>query len=400
MGISTVCREEQHPYCHVTFYASSSIPVPPTLVLVLAIPTALLIPIAFSRFLKISRSNLGVAGLFLPRVLAPALVGGTVFWLMEWADSASIFGGDWSYILRIARTWIARISFVWIILIGGGGWRSMPLCMRFELEEGKKMNVIGFANAFGSGYLLFWSIFLSLVFATTQITGQVTLGLFCVALVAFLEIVDTVRDVKDMETVLNSSKPSALMDPGANKPLDNTTVVRFAEVVPIALLGLLGFYATGHQSTISSIQWKSGFILTPTVSYPFSPLTVALNTFGPLFLAGLAVPLLALWNREPHLPPDFVPDKDSKIALDVKVQGESVVAALGIMSYYACLLFGTAVSAAILRRHLMVWKVFAPRFMAGAVGVLVVDVAALLGVAVGVRHVGGKVNQYLKGAFA
>ena len=35
----------------------------------------------------------------------------------------------------------------------------------------------------------------------------------------------------------------------------------------------------------------------------------------------------------------------------------------------------------------MVWKIFAPRFMAAAAGMIVVDLAVLLGIAVGIERV-------------
>jgi phosphatidylinositol glycan class O len=47
----------------------------------------------------------------------------------------------------------------------------------------------------------------------------------------------------------------------------------------------------------------------------------------------------------------------------------------------------------------MVWKVFAPRFMAAAVGTLAVDIAVLLGVGIGVERVGKQVNKTLVAAF-
>lgn len=404
MSISTVCREEQQPYCHVTFYSSSSLPTPPLTVLVLALPTALCIPVAFKRVLQISRSHLGLAQVFLPSILTPTLVGGAAYWLMEWADSAGVLGEEWAMILRIGRTWMARLAFAFILLVGGGLWWSIPLCLQLEKEESKnpkvqaQLKIIGFANAFGSSYLLFWSIFFGVVYITTQLTGQVILGLGAVALVSFLEVIDSVRDVQELEDAFASAKPSLLLDPSVNEGT-RSPVLRFSEIVPIALLGLVAFYGTGHQSTIPSIQWKSAFLLTPTVTYPFSPVTVVLNSFGPLFLAGLAAPLLALWNRSPHPAPSVSATENTAPQLDVKIKGEATLSALGMMMYFATLLFGTAVSAAVLRRHLMVWKVFAPRFMAGVVGVLVVDVAVLVGVGIGVARVGDKVNFMFRSAF-
>ncbi|KAJ7089362.1 hypothetical protein B0H15DRAFT_908228 [Mycena belliarum] len=398
VSTSTVCREEQQPYCHVTFYESSS-PSAPLPVLYLAVPTALSLPWVLRRFLKISRSHLGLAKFFLPGILMPTLVAGAGYWLLEWADSAAILDGEWTPILRIARTWLVRASFFFVLVGGGSLWWAVPLCLDIEspppkLGEKRQVTVVGYANAFGSSYLLFWTIFFAVVYATSQLTGQLVLALTAVALVAYLEIVDSVRDVRMLEA-LAASSPSALLNletPSRSPP------IRFADVVPVALLGLHAFYGTGHQSTISSIQWKSAFLLTSTVDFTLSALTVTLNSFGPLFLAGLAVPLLALWNRSPlGVGPPAAETPQARRKTDTQVQGESVVAGLGVMAYYAVLLLGTAVSAAILRRHLMVWKVFAPRFMAAVVELVVIDAAVLLGFGVGVQRVGDRVSHMFRG---
>lgn len=400
MSISTVCREEQQPYCHVTFYASSSLPSPPLPILLLAVPTALCLPWAIKKFLSISRSDMGVAKTFLPWVLRPALLAGSGYWVMEWADSTGLAGKEWTTTLRAGRTGLARLAFGSALLVGATLWWLVPLCLDIIVDDAqpgqkRQVKVIGHANAFGSPYLIFWTISLSLVYTSTQLTGQVVLALATIALMAHLEVVDSVRDVKSIEAAFASSKPSALLDLTDGPSNDQSPTIKFADVVPIALLGLHAFYGTGHQSIISSIQWKSAFLLTSNVTYPFSPLTVVLNSFGPLFLVGLAAPLLALWNRAPLLVP---PPSASSTTTgtqgtpDTQVKRESTLAALGIMVYYASLLLGTAVSAAVLRRHLMVWKVFAPRFMAAVSGVLAVDIAALVGVGVGVERIGKRVG--------
>ena len=159
--------------------------------------------------------------------------------------------------------------------------------------------------------------------------------------------------------------------------------LRFSEITPLALLAVHAFFTTGHQAAIPSIQWKTAFVLTPTLTYPFSPLLVSLNTFGPHFLIALAVPLLALWNVPPLPQPQA----------DVKARVDAVRAALGVMLYHGTLLLSSAVCAAWLRRHLMVWKIFAPRFMLAAVTVVVVDVAVLFGVGVGVGRVSERVSR-------
>ena len=384
ISISTICREEQQPYCNVTFYASSSLPSPPLLVLGLVIPVAMALPYAIKKFLQITRSDRGISKVYLPIILAPSLIAGSLFWLMEWADSAAILDDDWSTTLRLGRTWLARLTFGWILFVGGTLWWFVPVCLDIDVSsQGKQrqVQVIGYANAFGSPYLVFWTLFLSLIFISTQLTGQLILALAAVALIAFLEVLDSVRDVKGIEAAfIDAGTPSAVLDPVASSNL--SPPVRFMDVIPLALLGIHTFYGTGHQSTISSLQWKSAFLLTPVVTYPLSPITVVLNSVGPIFLMALGTPLLALWNRAPSRTHDSA----------AQIKRESVLATLSMMIYYTALLLGTSVSAAILRRHLMVWKVFAPRFIAAVLELLAVDVAVILGVGVGVQRVAGRIS--------
>ena len=40
------------------------------------------------------------------------------------------------------------------------------------------------------------------------------------------------------------------------------------EVVPLALLAQLVFFASRHQAILMSLQWKAAFVLTSKVSYP------------------------------------------------------------------------------------------------------------------------------------
>ncbi|KAF4598755.1 mannose-ethanolamine phosphotransferase gpi13 [Pleurotus pulmonarius] len=405
MAISTVCREEQQPYCHVTYYASSSLPSPPLLVRILALPAAFTIPLFMQRVLNISRSDAGIAKLFLLFILRFALMTGSAAWVLEWVDSAQILG-SWGSALRSTRSLLGVSSFATISILAPALWYAVPTCLDVTDEANadelktasnsgpkkRQIRVIGFGNAFGSPYLLFWSIPFCWVFVTSQLTGQLVLGLSVVALLSYLEVVDSARDVRALEEAFSSSTPSAILqDPGIFDRASGSSSspqMTFSEVVPIALLGLQVFYATGHQATISSIQWKSAFVLTKDLVYPFAPMTVILNSLGPLMLAGVSAPLVALWNRSPLTEQP----NQNKDRTESAVRRESVLAGLGVMIYYGCLLLGTAVSAAILRRHLMVWKVFAPRFMLGALSVVVVNIGVLLGVGLGVARIAGKVE--------
>lgn len=389
MAMSAVCREEQQPYCHATYFVSPSNPSPPAGVLYFSIPLAIALPYITKRFLRISRSDVGISKTFLPLFLIPTLVSASLYWIIDLVQSEIELGGEGSPTLRTARTWVARMGFGWIFFAGGALWFLVPLCLDIQIsavQDGKRqIQVVGYANAYGSPYFIFWTISLGLVYISTQLTGQFVLAIATVALLSFLEVLDSYRDTIAIQSAFESSTPSSVLDAAAAMRL--SPPIQFVDIIPIALLGLHAFYGTGHQSTIQSIQWKSGFMITPTANYFFTAITVLLNSIGPVFLFALATPLAALWNRSP------LPTSEKQPEADIQAKGESMLAALGIMMYYSALLLGTSVSAAILRRHLMVWKVFAPRFMTAVLELLAVDLAVLIGIGVGLERIAHRLSK-------
>ncbi|TFL07340.1 hypothetical protein BDV98DRAFT_557692 [Pterulicium gracile] len=389
MSISTVCREEQQPYCHVTFYSSASLPSPPNAALLLALPCSMALPSIIKRFLHITKSDGGVGVPHRTWLLTPSLILGTVVWLSEWAETTEVMGQEWQPLLRQTRTGAS-----WLVVALSAATIALsykhPVCLDFEVvptAEGKSIEISGYANAFGSAYLIFWSAMFTLVYFTSQLTGQLVLSLSLVALLAYLELADTVRDVKRWEKIVAISLEGAIESKGENL----YTPLTFGEIIPLALLGMVTFFATGHQSTISSIQWKSSFLLTPYAQYQLSPTTVSLNAFGPFLLIGLAAPLVGLWNRPP-----LAKEGKKNGRPDMEIHTQSILASLAVMVYYSCLLLGAATSAAFLRRHLMVWKVFAPKFMTAVVALLAVDIGVIVGVAFGVGIVGNVVGGLIK----
>ncbi|KAF8960011.1 alkaline-phosphatase-like protein [Flammula alnicola] len=374
MSVSTVCREEQQPSCHVTFFGTSTSP--PITALILAVPVAFALPLAILRFLKISGSDAGLTRPFLPLILTPSLVGGAGYWIMEWADSASVLGDEWCPTLRLARTWLARSAFTLAFIIGSALWWLSPLCLDVKVvndPKPRRVTVVGLPNAYGSSYLLFLMISFALLYLTIQLAGQLVLALAAVAVLAYLELLDSVREAKAkatkfvLTTSLTTNNPPAI--PYQSLPL------QFSNTLVFPLLGILAFYGTGHQPTISSLQLKSAFLLHPTVVYPFSRITLVINSLGSFFVMAMAAPLVAIWGH--------APTSQSSAPTRRYLVRNITLAALGVIIYYSTLLFGIAVGATMLRHHPLVWKILAPRYVAGAVEMIVVDVALLIGVGAG-----------------
>ncbi|KAF8993736.1 hypothetical protein BDZ89DRAFT_1150393 [Hymenopellis radicata] len=101
-------------------------------------------------------------------------------------------------LLRTARTWLrlARGSFTLIFFVGGALWYLIPLCLHFDKSQAKQVKVLSFVNAYGSSYLLWWTLVFALVYNASQLSAQIVLGLGVMVLVFFLEVVDGVRDVQ------------------------------------------------------------------------------------------------------------------------------------------------------------------------------------------------------------
>jgi GPI ethanolamine phosphate transferase 3 subunit O len=117
--------------------------------------------------------------------------------------------------------------------------------------------------------------------------------------------------------------------------------------VPLALLERLAFFASGHQATLLSIQWKSAFVaISCSPPDPLSPLLVILNTFCPTVLIALATSLLCIWNVAPLDTTSFphrgiqsapLADPPPKSQAHVAMLA-AVRAAFGISQYFAALL--------------------------------------------------------------
>lgn len=385
-GAITVCREEQQPYCRVTFFAGLT-PTAPLWVLTTFVPMAYQLPRAIYYVLGQSRSNSGPAPSFLNIVLRSGLCINALYWLLEWLEAFEGLNQDRVPLVKIIKLWIARASFFVIGTALPYKWFTSSLCIEIkrdtaQVESDGAVTVYGFANAFGSTYLLFYLVPFALVHLVNYPTGQVTLSALLLAHLAYLEVIDSRRDA----IVLRRSFANSA-DPGAFDASAATSILvrpSFTDIVPVALMGMVGFFATGHQAVLTSIQWKAAFVGFESVTYPWSPLFIIINSFGPLAISAIFVPLLAIWNVSPR-PQSTIP-----------VLGHALQLVLAFIIYHTSLTFTSALFSAWLRRHLMVWKVFAPRFMLGGITLVVVDLCVLLAVGVGLRITSWKVWRTFK----
>lgn len=195
---------------------------------------------------------------------------------------------------------------------------------------------------------------------------------------------------------------------GSISTLEQIFNVPWSTVVVYWLIESLLFYSTGHQPTFSSIQWNAAFVGisgsnygtdTTLAGFLIPVVMVGWNTFTSRIIYGICLPLLlispfTMWLRFPDLRRQFQTaavevktlesqDLDQGELVLVEFQEETRSNLLRLCAKYCWLqalrLFGTMLAATLLRRHLMVWKIFAPRFIFEAIGFLVSLVSVVIG---------------------
>ncbi|KAJ3128944.1 mannose-ethanolamine phosphotransferase gpi13 [Nowakowskiella sp. JEL0407] len=115
----------------------------------------------------------------------------------------------------------------------------------------------------------------------------------------------------------------------------------FLMAVLCSILSHRLYFATGHQFTLSSVQWDSGFIGVPTMNWVISPILVALNTLGAQLITSIGFLVLFCGRRDRQ-----------RHGVDL-VKGAAMYC--GVVGGFCTLC--SAIAAGILRRHLMAPKV-------------------------------------------
>jgi GPI ethanolamine phosphate transferase 3 subunit O len=359
-SLSRLCREEQMPYCKSTYYASANTSTSSWWQLAVPFVMTLLMPTAVRNFYERSKDYHGFAAFCVGVAFRIGLLLTAMYWLLDAADDNGWLPGVSSASLKTTRVAIAQVIIGIAFAAGYATWIWAPPWTAVEKERVEaapavvnsevfgpsnptsqifitasepeaahpELILMGYANTFGTRYFLLplsWALAFILL---QKPIGQGTLSLCLLSILSLLDILDA-----------NNLQSS---------PLGSTL---------LALLGGFYFFKTGHQATVASIQWESAFIPLKSVTYPWSPLFVVLNSFGPQLLCALAVPATVLWK---------VPLRRGTLINDLAI-------AMGThFLFYQTVTLATVVEASWLRRHLMLYRVFMPRMMlAVMVGTLV-----------------------------
>ena len=348
-SFSRLCREEQMPYCKSTYYASTTSSTSAPWQLLIPLISATIIPIIFKRYYQATRSYYGPATLWIGVALRLGLLMSAIFWILDAADDNNWL--DMSHeLLQTIKIVLARLVLGVAFVVGTTTFVWVNPCISIEVTPNvngdtedvtapkpKSVKVFGYANVHGTRYFLLLTNWFMAVVLVQKPMGAGAIGILGVQILSLLEIIDA-----------NNLSQSAIGP------------------IILGLLGSFHFFKTGHQATLSSIQWESAFVALKTIRYPWSPMLVVFNSFGAQILTTVAVPLIVLWKQPPKKP---------------RLLNDVAKAMATLLLYYAVINLATTMWAGWLRRHLMLFRIFSPRFMTGAAVLLVVD---LIGIVVGI----------------
>jgi phosphatidylinositol glycan class O len=382
-SFSRLCREEQMPYCISSYYASSGSSTSAAWQLIIPYLISFLLPLIVKQFYQNTNSFYNSAETWLTYAFRFGLSLSASFWTLDAADDNDWFMISEKDALKTIKVTVAQIVLSIAFAAGYStyAWAGPFFSLRtlqketpHSSEETKggqdkkgrlKGNsntsstntqpqqgfisenrssvtqILGYMNAQGSRYFILPTIWTLGIILLQKPMGSGAIALELWQILSLLEILHA-----------NNLKSSSVGP------------------IILALLGSFHFFKTGHQATLSSIQWESAFIPLRTIRYPWSPIFVMLNTFGAHILAAVSVPAISLW-RSPPRKQGMLNDVAKAVATHVL--------------FYATLSLATAMWAGWLRRHLMLYRIFSPRFMMAAAVLIVVEIVSVFVAVGGVR---------------
>jgi phosphatidylinositol glycan class O len=277
------------------------------------------------------------------------------YWALDAADDREFFGPDFSSTLKTIKVMIAQIIlglaipvgyavFVYAapfvqVLTGPANAASTASTLNskdtaFLSQDGSsRIQILGYGNAHGSRYFVLPTMYALAIILLQKPMGAGAIAILLWQILALCEVL-----------AANGLQESAVGP------------------VTLALLGSFHFFKTGHQATLASIQWDAAFIPLRSIRYPWSPVFILFNAFGAQILAAISVPALVLWKRDP---------------MKKNLLSDVAKATTTFMVFFATEALATCIWAGHLRRHLMLYRVFSPRFMMASLVLVVVDIVVI-----------------------
>lgn len=346
-SLITICREEQGTKCKPTFINENNYSLTALCVVWLI---SWFLPFIIRSYYNMSLSYQAAAPIWINGIMRVTLIIIASYWTLNyfemnlqqlnivfWNNLSEYFDLD---IIEMLKFNIVRgLCFLFLIFLNIC-FAFGPICIKLDLKNTDLISlngtILGYNNVYGSQYFLLVINFLLLVILFSKPLGIISISLMTIQILAFLEIINL---LKLKENVVGP--------------------------ICLALIGYQHFFTTGHQATIPSVQWDIGFMINKTLTFPFTHIAILINTFGPFIIVAISTALLTLWRQPPKV-------------LKPQTLISRIVSNTGILIIYNTVLcLSNLIFVTHFRRHLMVWKIFCPRFLFSCMSLIIIDLVVI-----------------------
>ena len=330
-SMSTVCREEQMPSCRTSFSNSASTLQNILLMAIFQLCFSIFVPWTMKAYVNRAGPSHSSVKTWINYGFTPFLLLSSFYWIMDNLDD-----GRWPYFkengLKVPKLMLGRSILGCSMIASNIAW-ALGL-FNWDRAFWNSMRKSDFAkfnlNNLSGSYMLIFILNITVPLVLMQKpSGAICLMVLLWQLLSIAEISTSVSHLR----------------------------IEFVSLL-MALLSYLHFFSTGHQATIASVQWNMAFIPSPRLIPVISPLAVLLNSFPSHILVSVSLPLVVLWRNS--------------VTTQLPVESTSRILLYQVL-YHSIVTLSATIWAAYFRRHLMVWKIFAPRFMMGGIVLLVMD---------------------------
>lgn len=415
-NMSTICRE-QGPECVPTFNASSTMSVAALWTIPVYIFVQLVAWVATRVFIiKVAG---GSVGRFVNTIMPLGLIIACAYWSLDTLEGNGILVGEMLFLTEV-KLWIAQGGMSTWTLISLYTWIASPLSPTVggenkDLEGDALLAEVESSATATSSYPSTRLRSRSKQHRQSGGRGQhknpLACSLFDLLLVVYLFVLYSQKPMGGIMLGLALLKMMCLVyvwscrgsittainknNARANITQSPDYMVRYLPAIVLHLLAVKIFFSTGHQTTFSTIQWEVGFIGLKKVNWFLSPMFVFLNTFGGFILCSLCLVVCCVWNSEDNSTKQRTASRPSSLSSKTEAAAafkpiEWIVDVL--QKYLAVIFVAVGVNAALaahFKRHLLVWAIFAPRFIFSTIWGATSIIFTLLGL-YAYKYVGGR----------
>ncbi|OUM68952.1 hypothetical protein PIROE2DRAFT_19773 [Piromyces sp. E2] len=414
-----LCRVEKKGKCETTVKTSISN-------YFLYVVSLIFFPFILKRMINENFHNISKYVLLL--LVPSGLILAAIYWGIDTLEELNKLPENLKFMTDVKFN-LARYGYTIIPLLALGVWAFFPITFNSKVEPSREnmsksvLNFYGIKNHLGSSYLLFLAIVgMSIIQVSKPISSLNAILCFC----AFMCVVEICALEKECQELMNSvenlwnskteeEKKKLLSDMNEEKTEETENLLsntddEITEIndpnkfmytfksktgyymrishremlditynntpstfdVPLSYAAFASFitlhifFRTNHQATLQSIDWSLAFIGQKELNFIKAGFNLILNILSGHVLGCLFTPLFVFWKQE------TTNENEKPMVKSICRTFMKYSLAYGVSQVFSVIVAGNH------KRHLMLWGVFAPRYMIGGITLCFVPILCIV----------------------